>query len=140
MFDLAPDSYASAETLAAALVEAGCAGERERILSAAAKMPIWWCLRAEADPAAAEHVLRQTLALQRKSGALHKEVQLAAEALAANPTEQNFARLKDIKSGLADLADAEAAIEGFGEFLGAASRPFDGRGAGLTVRSRLTAG
>ena len=123
LFGLAPESYASAEALAAALTEAGGAGERERILSAAAKMPIWWCLRSEAEPSAAEHVLRQTLALQRKSGALHKEVQLAEAALAADPTEQNFARLKDIKSGLADLANAEAAIEGFGEFLGGSPPP-----------------
>jgi DNA primase len=119
----APDSYATPEALAAALAEAGAAGERARILAAAAKMPIWWCLRAEADSAAAEHVLRQTLALQRKSGALHKEVKMAEAALAAEPTEQNFARLLDIKSGLADLADVEAAIEGFGEFLGSNPPP-----------------
>ncbi len=80
-------------------------------------MPNWWCLRAEAEPSDAEHVLRQSLALQR-SGALNRELKLAERSLAAEPNEQNLARLQDIKANLADLAHAEAAIEGFGEHSG----------------------
>jgi DNA primase len=45
-------------------------------------------------------------------------LKMAEGALAADPTEQNLARLLDIKVGLADLANAEAAIEGFGELSG----------------------
>ena len=78
----------------------------------------------------AELVLRQCLALQRKVGALHKELKLAEAALAADPTEQNFARLLDIKASLADLANAEAAVEGFGEISGPELA------AGLTARAR----
>jgi DNA primase len=118
LVDLPPEAYATSDALAAALTERGDAGERNRILAAAARMPNWWCLRAEAPPSDAETALRQCLALQRKSGALHKDWKLAEAALAAEPTEQNLARLLDIKANLADLANAEAAIEGFGELSG----------------------
>ena len=71
-----------------------------------------------AAPSDAEHVLRQSLALHRRAGALNRELKLAERSLAAEPNEQNFARLLDIKANLADLAHAEAAIEGFGEHSG----------------------
>jgi hypothetical protein len=41
--------------------------------------------------------------------------------LATEPNELNLARLLDIKANLADLADAEAAIDGFGGGSGRAS-------------------
>jgi DNA primase len=101
--------------------------ERDRILRLASRMPVWWCLRAEADSSDAEHVLRQTLALHRKARALNKELKLAEKALAIDANleinEQNFGRLRDIKRNLADLADAEAAIEGFGELSGRKAPP-----------------
>ena len=84
----------------------------------AAKTPTWWCLRAEASPSDAEHVLRQSLALHRRAGALNRELKLAERSLADEPNEQNFARLLDIKTHLADLAQAEAAIDGFGDLSG----------------------
>jgi DNA primase len=58
------------------------------------------------------------MALQRSSGALNRELRLAEQALASDPTEQNLARLLDIKTHLTDLANAEAAIEGFGDLSG----------------------
>jgi DNA primase len=118
LLDLPVEALASADDLARTLAERGEAEARERILAAASRMPNWWCLRAEGPASDAEHVLRQCLALQRKSGALHKECKSAEAALAAEPTEQNWAKLLDIKASLADLADAEAAIEGFGELSG----------------------
>jgi DNA primase len=121
------DSSASASALAEALEAAGLGDDRRRILDLAARMPDWWCLRPEADPSDADHVLRQTLALHRKARALNKELKLAEKALAleADPeiNEQNFARLRDIKENLADLANAEAAIEGFGDLSGRAAPP-----------------
>ena len=123
MLDLDPEAYVSAEALAEALVGRGLAAERDRILGVAAQMPDWWCLRAEGPLSDAEVVLRQCLALQRKTSALHKELRSAEAALASDPTEQNFARLLDIKTGLADLANAEAAAEGFGEFAGRRNPP-----------------
>jgi DNA primase len=118
MLAFPPDAYGDSQALAQALHEAGHGAERERILAGAGRMPNWWCVRSEAPDSDAETVLRQCLALQRKSGALHKELKLAAAALEADPTEQNLARLLDIKASIADLADAEAAIEGFGALSG----------------------
>jgi DNA primase len=101
--------------------------QRDRILRLAAQMPDWWCLRAEADSSDADQVLRQTLALHRKARTLNRELKVAETALAAdtNPetNEQNFGMLRDIKENLADLANAEAAIEGFGALSGRKSPP-----------------
>ncbi|WP_158813525.1 DNA primase [Methylocapsa sp. S129] len=119
---LALESPARVEALEAALME-----ERDRILRLASQMPVWWCLRPEADSSDADQVLRQTLALHRKARALNKELKLAEKALAtdANPeiNEQSFGRLRDIKENLADLANAEAAIEGFGALSGRKAPP-----------------
>ena len=123
LLGLPAQAYGAASAMAEALESAALAGERERILSLAAGMANWWCLRAEAETSDAEHVLRQTMALQRSSGALNRELKLAEQALAADPTEQNLARLLDIKTNLADLANAEAAIEGFGDLSGRGSTP-----------------
>jgi DNA primase len=123
LLGLPAQAYGAADALAEALESAGLAQERDRILRAAAAMPNWWCLRAEAEITDAEHVLRQTMALQRSSGALHRELKLAEQALASDPTEQNLARLLDIKANLADLANAEAAIEGFGDLSGRGAAP-----------------
>ena len=118
---LPADALSSAAALAEALAQAGHGDERARILALAAAMPDWWCLRAEADIADAEFVLKQSLGLQRRAWALHKDLKLAELALAAEPTEQNFARLRDIKTNLADLTHAEAAVEGFGANSGRSS-------------------
>ena len=78
-------------------------------------MPIWWCMRPEAAPQDADLVLRQSLALHRRAGALNRDLKLAERLLATEPNELNLARLLDIKANLADLADGEAAIDGFGD-------------------------
>ena len=65
--------------------------------------------------------LRQSLALHRRAGALHRDLKLAERLLATEPNELNLARLLDIKANLADLADAEAAIDGFGDQSGRVS-------------------
>ena len=111
----------SSAALSEWLKGAGHGDERERILALAARMPNWWCMRPEAAPPDADLVLRQSLALHRRAGALHRDLKLAERSLAAEPNELNFARLLDIKANLADLADAEAAIDGFGDQSGRAS-------------------
>ena len=116
-----PEALLSPETIAEALRKADQAQERDRVLGLARAMPNWWCLRAEASPSDARHVLRQSLALHRRAGALNRELKLAERSLAVEPNERNFARLLDIKAHLAELAHAEAAIEGFGEQSGRAS-------------------
>ncbi len=109
------DALASSATLAEWLNGAGRGEDRERILGLAAKMPNWWCMRPEAAPQDADLVLRQSLALHRRAGALHRDLKLAERLLATEPNELNLARLLDIKANLADLGDAEAAIDGFGD-------------------------
>ncbi|HXZ15518.1 MAG TPA: DNA primase, partial [Roseiarcus sp.] len=113
-----PEALDSSEALAEALRTFGQDVERDRILSEAAKSPAWWCVRAEAAATDAEQVLKQSLALHRRTGALNRELKLAERSLADEPNEQNFARLLDIKAHLAELADAEAAIDGFGDLSG----------------------
>ncbi|HLH50536.1 MAG TPA: DNA primase [Roseiarcus sp.] len=112
LLDLAaePDAAALAEALAAA----GLADERDRILRLAAKGPDWRLLKPEAPESDVELVLRQSLALHRRARALNKELKLAEKALAEDFSEQNFARLRDIRENLANLAGAEAMIDGFG--------------------------
>jgi DNA primase len=105
---------AEPESLGQALDAAGLGEDRRRLTEAARRMPSGWCIGPEAPPADVETALRQSMALQRKSGALHKELKSAALALETDPSEQNLARLLDIKASLADLNDAEAAVEGFG--------------------------
>jgi DNA primase len=111
----------SSAALAEWLKDAGRGPDRERISGLAAKMPNWWCMRPEAAPSDADQVLRQSLALHRRAGALHRDLKLAERLLATEPNELNLARLLDIKANLADLADAEAAIDGFGDQSGRVS-------------------
>jgi DNA primase len=118
LLDLDPEAFATSEALGAALAERGQQEALRHVLDAARRLPDWWCLCPEAQISDAELVFRQCLALQRRAGSLHRELKSAEAALAADPSDQNFARLKDIKSSLAELATAEAAVEGFGEMSG----------------------
>jgi DNA primase len=104
------------ETLANGLAAAGLGAERDRLLTLAARLPDWPRIRPEAPEAEVEQVLRQTLALHRKTRALNKELKLAEKTLAEDFNEQNFARLRDIRETLASLTGAEAAIEGLGDY------------------------
>jgi DNA primase len=113
LLDLAAEP--TVEALASGLERAGLSGERDRLLAVAARTPDWRRLRPNALESDAELVLRQTLALHRKAGALNRELKLAEKALAEEFNEQNFARLRDIREDLANLAGAEAMVEGFGD-------------------------
>jgi len=115
------DALTSSNALAEWLKGAGREPDRERILGLAAKMPNWWCMRPEAASQDADLVLRQSLTLHRRAGALHRDLKLAERLLATEPNELNLARLLDIKANLADLGDSEAAIDGFGDGSGQAS-------------------
>ena len=69
-----PRRSTSAEALAAALAAAGLARSASASLALAARMPNWWCVRAGGGVSDADHVLRQSLALQRRAGALNREL------------------------------------------------------------------
>lgn len=92
-----------------------------------ARTPPNWCAGPDASPLDAGHALRQALALHRRARALHMEMRAAEAAVAADDLadedrERNFARLRDIQAQLSALEGAEAAIEGFGEPSGRQTR------------------
>ena len=123
LLDVAMAAEPEPASLAAALAAAGLGEEAQRILALGRRMPSGWCIADAAPASDVETVLRQSMALQRKSGALHRELKSAALALETDPSERNLARLTDIKASLADLADAEAAVEGFGAASGRSLPP-----------------
>ncbi len=111
---VAPESDPDAKSLAAVLAQAGLGDARARIVEAAKRTPIWWCLSEEASFGDVEAVFRQSLALQRDFRTLNKDLKSAASAFESDPSERNLAHLLDIKARLADLTGKEAAVEGFG--------------------------
>jgi DNA primase len=60
--------------------------------------------------------------LHRRKRTLSKELKVAEHALGAEPTDANFARLKDVQERLTILDGTEALIEGFGESSGRSAR------------------
>jgi len=112
---LPAEAYSDAASLFEALGAAGAADGRDRVLALAGQRPHWRHMGPEAARHDAERVFRQALALHRKSGALDRELRAAERAFANDPTEQNFARLKDARDKQNDLVDAEAMAEGFGD-------------------------
>ena len=111
---LPPDAFVGRDALRAAVEEAGLTESADHVLGLARRSTTWRRIAPEAALEDAETVLRQALALHRKFGALHRELRAAERDLALEPSEDNLARLRDIKASLDDLADAEASAEGFG--------------------------
>jgi len=69
LLDVALAADPEAGSLTQALAAAGLAAERERIVSLAGRMPSGWCIAESAVAIDVETGLRQSMALQRKSGA-----------------------------------------------------------------------
>jgi len=86
----------------------------ERALTHAADWP--------ARPGAAADDVRQwwthLVALHRKTRSLNRELKDAERALGDDPSEQNFAWLRDVQGRLAAIDGTEASIEGFGVLSG----------------------
>ena len=109
----AADAAGDPETLAAYVEHAG-ATEIVRRMDRAITHKGDWAMR---PGAAREDVLtfwHQIMSLHRKKRTLSRELREAERALGADPTEANFARLKDVQERLAVLDGTEALIEGFG--------------------------
>lgn len=111
----------SPEQVARALDEAGLTVERERLAGRVAHSTLW-SVRAEAAPADANESLRQALILHRRTWALNRELRKVEAKLAENPSDQDYARLRDIQTQFSALEGTEAAVEGFGDMSGRASR------------------
>ncbi|MDE2577417.1 MAG: DNA primase [Hyphomicrobiales bacterium] len=110
----AGDDHLTGAGLRAAAAEAGL----EPALAALAQqtgVSALACVQPDAPPFDAAEALKQALALHRRTRALHRELALAEEALAADPSEVNLARLQDIQAQLTALDGAEATVEGFGQ-------------------------
>jgi DNA primase len=109
----ADDAAGDPETLTAYLDRTG-ATEIVRRMDRAITHKGDWPMR---PGAAREDVLtfwHQMMSLHRKKRTLSKELREAERALGTDPTEANFARLKDVQDRLAVLDGTEALIEGFG--------------------------
>ena len=76
-----------------------------------------WAMAAAPERDAAEGWL-QALTLHRRQRTLHKDLKDAEAALAAEPSEANFARLVDIQKQMASTDGTEALVEGFGTVSG----------------------
>jgi DNA primase len=75
--------------------------------------------------AAADDVLstwRQLIALHHKAHALLREKKDAETALGGEPSEANYAWLRDVQARMAEVDGTEALIEGFGESSGRLQR------------------
>jgi DNA primase len=112
----AGDVELSREKLRAGVVSRDCGGILQRVESAI--HPADWPAR---DGAAAEDVRQwwnHVLTLHRRNSTLNKELKEAERALGEELSEQNFARLQDVRSQLSALDGTEATIEGFGALSG----------------------
>lgn len=58
------------------------------------------------------------VALHRKTRSLNRELKDAERALGDDPSEQNFAWLRDVQGRLSAIDGTEASIEGFGVLSG----------------------
>lgn len=68
------------------------------------------------------HWWKHVLTLHRKNRTLNKELREAERALGEDPSEQNFARLRDVQARLEALEGMEASIDGFGALSGRPTR------------------
>jgi DNA primase len=96
----------------------------ERLLVHTAALTVpghFWVRRDAAFPDVRDGFLH-TVALHHKNRALHKELKHAEAALDRDFTEENWARLTDIKAQIAAMEGTEAVIEGFGASSGRTSR------------------
>ena len=101
------------DTLASAIAASGLSPVLAR-MEAAVTHRSDWPARAGA---AVDDVARwwtHVVTLHRKSRTLHRELREAERALGSEPSEENFARMRDVQEQLAGLDGTEAEIEGFG--------------------------
>ena len=95
-----------------ALLARECGAVLARIEGALTHLADW-----PAREGAADEDIRQwwthVLTLHHKNRTLNKELKEAERALGEEPSEQNFARLQDVRARLSALEGTEATIEGF---------------------------
>ena len=80
--------------------------------------PADWEARAGAAPDDVRQWWTHVVTLHRRTRTLNKELKEAERALGDDPSEKNFAWLRDVQSRLSAIAGTEASIEGFGVLSG----------------------
>ena len=114
VLDAATDGLAAdPAALRAAIAARGLTGVLDRVEAAITHTSDW-----PARAGAAEHDVAQwwthVVTLHRKQRTLNKELKDAERALGEEPTDANFAWLRDVQGQLSALDGSEAQIEGFG--------------------------
>ncbi len=119
--DASPDGADERAALAAELAKRGFGDVLERIHRSITTLSVWG---ARPNAAAADVLLtwKQLVALHRQWHSLTRELRDAENALGADNTEANYARLRDVKARLSSLDGTEALVEGFGASSGRATR------------------
>jgi DNA primase len=117
-----PDRVPDASALREAVMARDCGATLQRIERASTHLADWPA-RAGAAPEDVRQWWTHVLTLHRRNRTLNKELKEAERALGEEPTEQNFAWLRDVQAQLSSLEGTEATIEGFGALSG---RPSDG--------------
>lgn len=112
LVDAAAHGVSSAEELSSFLEVSGFVRMVERLLAVTSALH-WW-VRPEAAPPDVEKAFEHVVILHTKMRTLHRELKLAQAALERDLTDENFAKLTDIKLQIDGLQGAEATIEGFG--------------------------
>ncbi|RAI44436.1 DNA primase [Rhodoplanes roseus] len=83
-----------------------------------------WPARAGAAPEDVRPWWRHVLTLHHKNRTLNKELKEAERALGDEPSERNYAWLRDVQGRLAAIEGTEASIDGFGALSGRPVRGF----------------
>ena len=84
--------------------------------------PADWPARAGAEPDDVRQWWTHIVTLHRRTRSLNKELKDAERALGDDPSEQNFAWLRDVQGRLSAIDGTEASIEGFGLSSGRSAR------------------
>jgi len=107
------DAGAETATLIEAIDRAGLTAFLSRLRGMEAHASLW-NVRPGAASLDAEVSLKQALALHRRASPLSREKNTTEARLAADPTQEDQARLAEIQKHLTTLEGTEAALEGFG--------------------------
>jgi DNA primase len=114
---LRPDQLTDAAALRDAVLARDCGAALARIERACSHVADWPA-RAGAAPADVRQWWSHVLTLHRRNRTLNKELKEAERALGEEPSERNFAWLRDVREQLSSLEGTEAMIEGFGALSG----------------------
>jgi DNA primase len=111
------DEVPDAVALRVAVMARDCSAALQRIERAVTHLADWPA-RAGAAPEDVRQWWTHVLTLHRRNRTLNKALKEAERALGEEPSEQNFALLRDVQAQLASLEGTEATIEGFGALSG----------------------